>query len=154
MRKRDEDRALRLPNATWLWRKAQEALGAEDVEAATPARPAPAPEAVPSLPSLLPLPEAPASANVELPISGRLVRLTLRDRDETRLLARLEALLQRFPLAAAAAATEAMAAEPTTPDEGWCRLHGCPMHHHTNAKGSWWSHKLDSGTWCRGKAKA
>ncbi|MGE3542139.1 MAG: hypothetical protein AB7N91_32580 [Candidatus Tectimicrobiota bacterium] len=130
MRKRDEDRALRLPNATWLWRKAQEALAAE----ATPEAPqapetaplAPPPEAFPHVPSLPPLPEAPASVNVELLIGGRLARVTLRDRDETRLLERLEALVQRFPLAQAT--VEAEAPEATPPAEGWCSVHGCQNH--------------------------
>lgn len=52
-------------------------------------------EAVPA-----PLPEAPASVNVRVRISGRECQLTLRDTDETRLLARLEAVLTRFPLEA------------------------------------------------------
>jgi hypothetical protein len=44
------------------------------------------------------LPEAPASANVHVTLAGRTVQVTLRDSDEQRLLARLEALLQRFPV--------------------------------------------------------
>src|SRR5207237_5128341 len=51
-----------------------------------PSQPAPA---VPTSP----LPEAPASANVHLELSGRQVQLTLRDSDEGRLLQRLEAVL-------------------------------------------------------------
>src|SRR5215831_3594239 len=49
-------------------------------------------EAVPTLP------EAPASANVHVTLAGRTVQVTLRDSDEQRLLARLEVLLQRFPV--------------------------------------------------------
>jgi hypothetical protein len=45
----------------------------------------------------VPLPEAPASCNVYVMLAGRKVQLTLRDSDEQRLLARLEALLKRFP---------------------------------------------------------
>ena len=37
------------------------------------------------------------------------------------------------------------------PQEGWCPLHHVRMQHHTNGKGSWWSHKLADGTWCKGK---
>ena len=51
-----------------------------------PSQPAPA---VPTSP----LPEAPASVNVHLELSGRQVQLTLRDSDEGRLLQRLEAVL-------------------------------------------------------------
>jgi hypothetical protein len=46
-----------------------------------------------------PLPEAPASVNVHLTVGGRQVQLTLRDSDESRLLARLDAILERFPVA-------------------------------------------------------
>ena len=88
------------------------------------------------------LPEAPASVNVYVEISGRKVQVTLRDTDETRLLARLDALLQRFPVEEATAGA---------PPEGWCTTHGVQMTQHHNAKGSWWSHKLADGTWCRGK---
>src|SRR5262249_30254850 len=39
---------------------------------------------------ILPLPEAPASVNFHTTIAGRQIQITLRDSDETRLLARLE----------------------------------------------------------------
>src|SRR5262249_27141680 len=58
-----------------------------------------------------PLPEAPASVNVHLELHGRQVQLTLRDADESRLLARLETVLQRFPLVLTPKATPAIAAE-------------------------------------------
>jgi hypothetical protein len=43
------------------------------------------------------LPEAPASANVRLDIAGGRVKVTLRDTDEGRLVARLHALLEQYP---------------------------------------------------------
>jgi hypothetical protein len=106
------------------------------------AQPAEAPKA--AAPATSPLPEAPASCNVYVSIGGRKVQLTLRDSDEQRLLARLEQLLQRFPAADAAA--------PESP-EGWCSKHGTQMTRHSNAKGSWWSHHLDTGKWCHGNGK-
>ena len=39
----------------------------------------------------------PASATVHLELGGRQVQLTLHDTDETRVLARMEALLQQYP---------------------------------------------------------
>jgi hypothetical protein len=135
--------------ATWIWRKAQAALATEE---GTP------PAATPPVPSLLPLPEAASSLTVDLQIGGRLIRLTLRDHDEQRLLARLETLLQRFPPAEAVRQGQAHPVTPATAAPtaaaGWCVLHGCAMTQHTNAKGSWWSHKQPDGTWCRGKATA
>jgi hypothetical protein len=67
----------------------------------------------PSPPTPAPLPEAPASVNVHVELGGRQVQLTLRDTDEARLLARLEAVLQRFPLVVTPTATQAR-------PEGWC----------------------------------
>lgn len=103
-----------------------------------PAQPAEAPR---DEASAMPLPEAPASVNVYVELAGRKVQVTLRDQDETRLLARLEKLLQRFP-----AEDEAAPEQP----EGWCSTHGVQMAQHHNKKGAWWSHKTAEG-WCRGK---
>jgi hypothetical protein len=95
----------------------------------------------PSGEPVLALPEAPASANVHVTLAGRKVQVTLRDSDEQRLLARLEALLQRFP-----------AEEETEqkPAEGWCGKHGVQMQLRNGVHGSWWSHKTPQG-WCKGK---
>ena len=87
-------------------------------------------------------PEAPASANCYVTVIGRKVQLTLRDSDEQRLLARLEALLKRFP-----AEDEA----EQEPPEGWCPIHQCQMKSYTKNHKSWWSHRLNTGAWCRGK---
>jgi hypothetical protein len=89
----------------------------------------------------MPLPEAPASANVYVTLAGRKVQVTLRDTDEGRLLHRLDALLTRFPVEGEAA---------QEPPEGWCSTHGVQMTQHHNKKGSWWSHKTAEG-WCHGK---
>jgi len=89
------------------------------------------------------LPEAPASANVHVTLAGRKVQVTLRDNDEQRLLARLEALLQRFP-------SEAEPEGEQSPPEGWCSKHGVQMKLRNGEHGSWWSHKTADG-WCKGK---
>ena len=77
--------------------------------------------------------------NVHLMIGGRQVQLTLRDSDEGRLLARLDAVLQRFPVDATPA--------DTTPQ---CTKHGVPMKLNHKDGRSWWSHKTVDG-WCKGK---
>jgi hypothetical protein len=110
---------------------ASEKVKALDTAQSQEPQPTPAPHA---------LPEAPASANVYIELAGRKVQVTLRDSDETRLLNRLETLLQRFPSEAEA--------EPEPP-EGWCSTHSVQMTRHRNAKGSWWSHKTTEG-WCHG----
>jgi hypothetical protein len=110
---------------------ASEQMAAMDAPKATalePRLPAPA------------LPEAPASCNVYVEIGGRKVQVTLRDSDETRLLSRLEALLQRFH--------SEQEAEPEPP-EGWCSKHGVQMTLRNGDHGAWWSHKTSQG-WCKG----
>jgi hypothetical protein len=89
------------------------------------------------------LPEAPASANVHVTLAGRKVQVTLRDSDEQRLLARLEALLKRFP-------AEEKPEGEQAPPEGWCSKHGVQMKLRNGEHGSWWSHKTPQG-WCKGK---
>src|SRR4029453_11150844 len=81
--------------------------------------------------------EAPASVNFHTTLAGRQIQITLRDTDETRLLARLEALLQRFPVVE----------EPKEPaqKEGWCYKHNVQMKLNHGKRGSWWSHKLPNG---------
>ena len=90
--------------------------------------------------------EAPASCNTYIEIAGRKVQLTLRDSDEQRLLARLEALLERFPVEEGPDPESA-----PTPPENWCPIHHVQMKRYSNAKGSWFSHKTPEGTWCNGK---
>jgi len=42
-------------------------------------------------------------------------------------------------------------AATATPPEGWCAVHDVQMEPQSNARGNWYSHKLDDGTWCKGK---
>ncbi|MBM3223565.1 MAG: hypothetical protein FJZ47_07170 [Candidatus Tectomicrobia bacterium] len=118
-------------------RRAQELVKAR-VDAATPVSQPTQPPA-----PTTPLPEAPASVNVHLELAGRQVQLTLRDSDEGRLLARLEAVLQRFPLVVKPTDTPAQR-------EGWCSKHGVQMRQNHKDGRSWWSHKTADG-WCKGK---
>lgn len=88
----------------------------------------------------MPLPEAPASVNVRFELRGREVQLTLRDSDENRLLARLDAVLQRFPLA-----------DKPVDDTPHCSQHGVSLVlQHGKDGGTWWSHKTADG-WCKGR---
>jgi len=86
-----------------------------------------------------PLPEAPASVNIHVELAGRQVQLTLRDSDEGRLLQRLEAVLQRFPLV--------VKPVDTTPQ---CPTHG-PMKPSTKGKGWYCPAKLPDGGWCKSR---
>ena len=103
--------------------------------------PPPEPLMLPPAPTV-PLPEAPASVNCHLTIAGRQVQLTLRDTDESRLLARLEAVLQRFPLPQT---------QPLEQSEGWCSRHNVHMQQNNKQGRVWWSHRTEQGQWCKGK---
>jgi hypothetical protein len=95
-----------------------------------------------------PLPEAPASVNCHLTIAGRQVQLTLRDTDEARVLARLQAVLARYPV-------EAQPQAASSPQgTGYCQRHGVHMQWNTGKSGGggWWSHKTADG-WCKGKGR-
>jgi len=107
------------------------------------AQPQAEPQVQPQAEAVPTLPEAPASCNVYVTLAGRKVQVTLRDQDEQRMLARLEALLKRFP------AEDEPQGEQAQP-EGWCRKHGVQMKLRNGEHGSWWSHKTAEG-WCKGK---
>jgi hypothetical protein len=130
---------------------------AKRVQELLPEVPAPAPQAAVAAPvASEPLYEAPASANVRLTIGGREVQLTLRDHDEARLLARLEEVLQRFPV------PQTPAQPQLTPQQhNAAAMHRpvdlCPVHNvamrWNEGKGGrkgWFSHRTDEG-WCKGK---
>jgi hypothetical protein len=127
--------------ATWIWRKARKAIEEQFASDATEQQSAEMPKA--TTPVASSLPEAPASCNVYVSIGGRNVQVTLRDTDEQHMLARLEALLQRFPVVE----------EPKEPaqQEGWCYQHNVQMKLNHGKRGSWWSHKLPNGQWCNQK---
>jgi hypothetical protein len=123
-----------------LYRRATEMVQAQEQEPIVEAQPAATAESV-----QVPVQhtEAPASVNFHTTLAGRQVQITLRDTDETKLLARLETLLQRFPVVE----------EPKEPaqQEGWCSKHNVQMKLNHGKRGSWWSHKLPNGQWCNQK---
>ena len=119
-------------------KRAQELVKAT-LDAGTTGQAAPLSQPPPAQPPA-PLPEAPASVNVHLDLAGRQVQLTLLDSDEGRLLARLEAVLQRFPLVV----------KPSD-DPPHCAKHGVPLKlQHGKDGRTWYSHKTADG-WCKGK---
>jgi hypothetical protein len=90
------------------------------------------------------LPEAPASVNVHVTVAGRKVQVTLRDSDEQRLLARLEALLERFLV-------ETLVQDSATPQTPVCAWHGA-MKESTKAKGTWYCPaKMADGSYCKSR---
>jgi hypothetical protein len=133
------------PRAPASWCKHRIAAGIQRraMQAVSTAAAVPTP---PAAAATHPLPEAPASANCHVTIAGRQVQVTLRDTDETRLLARLTALLAQYPV-------EPAAVSQSAPPEGWCQIHQVQMHRNEKDGRSWYSHKAEDGSWCKGKAK-
>ena len=91
------------------------------------------------------------------------MQITLRDHDEYRLLERLQAILRCYPvdevhepaaepepLPAAPPEPPQAAPEPETPAD-WCAIHGVTMALRSNAQGSWYSHRLTDGSYCKGR---
>lgn len=106
------------------------------------ARPAPAAAAKPALP------EAPASVHCHVLIEGHSVQVTLRDVDEERLLARLAALLTRYPAAPCGGKGETPA-QTTPTSTPTCPHHG-PGKESTKAPGTWYcTKKMADGSYCR-----
>jgi hypothetical protein len=151
--------------ALWIWRTARAAVHEQLLPPEPPAF----------------LPEAPASCNVFVTLAGRKVHITLRDHDETRMLHRLEDLLHRFPLEpeqtpeAPTTPKPVKAEAPPVPEpvqelepvqaekpappaepparEDWCTIHSAKMRLRSNSQGSWWSHRLPNGDYCKGSLR-
>src|SRR2546426_8059608 len=117
-----------------LYRRATEMVQAQEQEPVVEAQPTVTAETV-----QVPVQhtEAPASVNFHTTLAGRQIQITLRDTDETRLLARLETLLQRFPVVEES--------RESTQKEGWCHKHNVQMKLNHGKRGSWWSHKTVEG---------
>jgi len=70
------------------------------------------------------LPEAPASVNCHIMMEGRQVQVTLRDTDESRLLARLAALLRQYPVAQPPTPPPTQnTTQPAHDDSPYCHVH-------------------------------
>jgi hypothetical protein len=106
-----------------------------------------------------PLPEAAASVNCHIMLEGRQVQITLRDTDENRLLQRLTTVLQRYPDVPSGNVKKVMKESGETSDtrqDGYCLIHEAEMRWNEGKDGrrGWYSHRLEDGTWCKGRARA
>jgi hypothetical protein len=100
-------------------------------------------------------PEALFSITLKGTIGGHEALLTARGQSYEEFhtnVARLTGLLDPVPAQPVVPPVVAPPAAPPTP-EGWCAIHERQMTRQSNERGSWWSHPLDDGTWCRGKKK-
>jgi hypothetical protein len=108
------------------------------------------------------LPEAPASVNVRLLLGGRDCQLTLRDTDETRLLARLQTVLKQYPLPQAETPVHSQGTQDLSPRQhnaaamhrkvtDFCQIHNVQMTLNTKDGRSWYSHRKPEGGFCKGR---
>jgi hypothetical protein len=84
--------------------------------------------------------QAPASAPADLPA---LLQQAVQQALAT------QANGQATPPPPAAPANGQVPSAPTP--EGWCARHQVQMEPHSNERGSWWSHRLADGSYCKGK---
>jgi hypothetical protein len=97
-----------------------------------------------------PLPEARASCNVYLTISGHTVQVTLRDQNEQQMLERLQILLDRYPAAPERGREpQAQAQAPVEPPR--CPYHG-PMKASTKAPGTFFcTARMGDDSYCKSR---
>lgn len=120
-------------------------LDAPATDQAAPPTP-PVPSAVPVEPGQATHTEAPASVNVRLLIDGRDCQVTLRDADETRLLTRLAAVLQQYPLVQACTPPPGPPAADVVPT---CPTHGTRLLESRKAAGTFFCPvKTEAGAYC------
>ena len=119
----------------------------------TTAPPAEHPQGQPQGETIPALPEAPASANCHITMEGRQVQVTLRDTDETRLLARMATLLQQYPMAQPPPQPPAQGTGQTAhqDDSPYCHIHKVALQKFSKDGRTWYSHKSPDGSWCKGQ---
>jgi hypothetical protein len=102
--------------------------------------------------------EAPASWNVRYRVSGYDCTLTLRGESGKDLLDKAAAALKWLEENGAQASGYSPKAETTKPqgspdeaEKGYCPIHKVQMTRFTKENRVWYSHKLEDGSWCKGK---
>jgi hypothetical protein len=77
-------------------------------------------------------------------IGGREISWTLRG-DDTDVSSCVQRVIQFLD------SLKESAPEPQPTSEHWCSEHKTPFKHNSNAKGTWYSHRLADGSWCKEK---
>jgi hypothetical protein len=98
-----------------------------------------------------PLPEAAFSLTIKGTIGGHEAMLTVRGQTASAFQINVTAVRGILdPQTPTVQAQTTPPASEATP-EGWCAAHNVPMSKQSNQRGSWYSHKTDVGSWCKGK---
>jgi hypothetical protein len=102
-----------------------------------------------------------STLSFKLDVQGLQLTWTLRGSDASmahrlpRVLAYLGKLQQRLPQAEAPPPAAPRPAPPAPVEErdDYCPIHGVAMVQQSNERGSWWSHRLPEGGYCKGKRR-
>ena len=89
-----------------------------------------------------PLPEAPVSITLKAMLHGHEIMVTLRGTDFASVKVQVEA---------ASAWLKAHAPAPQDQGAGWCKKHAVPMTLNQKEGRSWFSHRLATGDYCKGR---
>jgi hypothetical protein len=95
-----------------------------------------------------PCPEALFSLTLKGAIGGHEALLTARGQtaeEFRRNLETIKGLLDPVPAKAQASSP------PQGQGEGWCAVHAVPMQENHKDGRTWWSHRTDEGSWCKGR---
>jgi len=108
------------------------------------------------------LPEAPASATITAYKRGYKVLVTMRDEEVKEVLTKVDWVIKLFENqpdvkpwyeekdTTSKPKIDKPSVEEPIP-ENWCPIHQVEMTKYSKEGRSWYSHRLDDGTWCKGK---
>jgi hypothetical protein len=100
--------------------------------------------------------EAPASVTVKCYVSGYDTMLTLRAMTGAELVTKLPAVIKALEAIGAqptvATAKQDQEQEANADDPSWCPIHNVHMKRREKDGQVWYSHKSETGEWCRGRA--
>jgi hypothetical protein len=118
--------------------------------------PPPVAPPLPPVAAVLPCPEAAFSLCLKGRFQVQDAQLTIRAQSAAAFRANVAAVRGMFDAPAAppvTAASPAAAAAPEPEAATRCPIHQVEMSRQSNERGWWYSHAVDNGTWCKGKAK-
>ena len=100
------------------------------------------------------LPEAPASVTIKAFKNGYSLLFTIRDTEASELAKKMNTMIDYFQNNGITPDPIQQTIKPVMEEpipENWCPIHQVEMTKYSKEGRSWYSHRLDDGTWCKGK---